>query len=132
MNVTIHGVRRKGYMNYWANLRTTFKDGSYTTRHVDGQRKVELTEGITLEKSRPFHLSDGSVVTEDTTMRSTAEETTQLLVEQQDMASSQTATEPVSADGHSSENLKMSSSGVQIISLVAVMVLGISLLPLIL
>ena len=129
VNVTIHGVRRKGNMNYWANLRTTFKDGSYTTRHIDGQRRVDVIEGITLEKSRTFHLSDGSVVVETTTMRTTSAETTQLLIEQQDMASSQTVTEPVTLEGHTSENLKMSSSGVQTRSLVSIVVLSISFLP---
>jgi hypothetical protein len=71
INVTLHGTRLNGEMSYWATLKTYFKDGSSSTRLTDNHRKVIEIQDIRLEHSKPYFLSNNTIVPEPTTTTTT-------------------------------------------------------------
>jgi len=71
INVTLHGTRLNGEMQYWATLKTFFKDGSSSTRLTDNHRKVIEIQDIRLEHSKPYFLENNTLVPEPTTTTTT-------------------------------------------------------------
>lgn len=84
INVTLHGTRLRGEQNYWATLKTYFKDGTASNRLMDNHRKVIEIQDIRLEHSRPYFLSNGSIVPEPTTTTVTTSTTTPVPYEDED------------------------------------------------
>ncbi|ODM96474.1 Protein unzipped, partial [Orchesella cincta] len=74
VNVTLRGTRIDGEMSYWATLKTIFKDGSFSTRLLEGHRRVKDIQDIRLEHSRIYFLFNGSVVPDPTTTTTTTTE----------------------------------------------------------
>ncbi|CAG7734233.1 unnamed protein product [Allacma fusca] len=112
VNITIRGLHLKGDMTYWATLKTFYKDETFATRHIEGHRKVDQVEGITVEQSLPFYLRDGSLVTESTTLATTTTtsttpvQTTEMQ-EQQDMTSPLIPIEEQQIQVERTENLRI-------------------------
>jgi len=76
LNVTLKGTKLDGEMSYWGTLKTFFKDGSSSSRLIDGHRKVIHVVNIRLHKSREYFLSNYSFVPEPPTTTTTTTTTT--------------------------------------------------------
>lgn len=71
VNVTLSGTRIDGEMSYWATLKTIFKDGSSSTRLLEGHRRIKDIQDIRLEHSRIYFLYNDSIVPDPTTTTTT-------------------------------------------------------------
>lgn len=71
VNVTLRGSRIEGEMSYWATLKTIFKDGSSSTRLLEGHRRIKDIQDIRLEHSKIYYLFNDSIVPDPTSTTTT-------------------------------------------------------------
>lgn len=81
VNVTLRGTRIDGEMNYWSTLKTIFKDGSSSTRLLEGHRRIKDIQDIRLEHSKIYFLNNDSIVPDPTTTTTTTTTTTPLPID---------------------------------------------------
>lgn len=84
VNVTLHATRVDGEMSYVATLKTIFKDGTSSTRTLEGHRRLKDIQDIRLEHGKLYFLSNDSIVPELLTTPSSTTTTARVVADRED------------------------------------------------